>query len=298
MIKEYLERLKSIRGFSENTVKNYARTIYRFDDYCRAVSFNSWGVNDCENIKIHLIDSFINKQRFNGKDVRTCNNYLACIKLYLRFCILKDRDTEDPRKIMFAREHKKKIDSLTDEELNKLFSYFKNVKAKTHTEEIIKTRNLLIMQLLLYTWLRVSELANIKIKDIAEEMQIIGKWGKRRVINLYKEDLDLIDLYLFLRKDIEGEYLFISLSKNSLGRKLSTVSIEKVIRKAGEKSWVDKKVFPHILRHTFATKLLRWKANIFHIQQLLGHASIQTTQAYLTVLNSELRDTQRIIRRH
>ena len=67
-------------------------------------------------------------------------------------------------------------------------------------------------------------------------MQIIGKGGKRRVVNLYKDDIELIDLYLFLRKNIHSEYLFISLSKNSRGNRLSTQSIEKIIRDGGKKA--------------------------------------------------------------
>lgn len=212
--------------------------------------------------------------------------------------MINDREVEDYRKVMFAREPKKKIDALTDEEVKKLFDYFKKRPHKTKTEEIIKTRNLLIMQLLIYTGLRVSELANLKIADIKEEMQIIGKGGKRRVVNLYKDDLKLIDLYLFLRKNVPGEYLLVSLAKNSRGNKLSTVSIEKIIREAGRACGINKKVFPHLLRHTFATNLLRGKASIYHIQQLLGHSSLATTQTYLTAFNADLRDTQKICRKY
>ena len=67
-------------------------------------------------------------------------------------------------------------------------------------------------------------------------MQIIGKGGKRRVVNLYKDDMELIDLYLYLRGNIKGEYLFISLSTNSRGNRLSTQSIEKIIRDGGIKA--------------------------------------------------------------
>lgn len=298
MIREYIERLKTSRGFSENTIKNYNRTIVNFDRYLKSVSLNRRGANQCEKIKLNLIDSYIKKHRLEWKDVRTCNNYLACIKLYLRYCLINDREVEDYRKVMFAREPKKKIDALTDEEVKKLFDYFKKRPHKTKTEEIIKTRNLLIMQLLIYTGLRVSELANLKIADIKEEMQIIGKGGKRRCINLYKDDLKLIDLYLFLRKNVPGEYLLVSLAKNSRGNKLSTVSIEKIIREAGRACGINKKVFPHLLRHTFATNLLRGKASIYHIQQLLGHSSLATTQTYLTAFNADLRDTQKICRKY
>ena len=298
MIRKYIERLRNNRGFSENTVKNYNRTIVRFDKYLKHVSLNTRGANECENIKLYMIDNYIKTQRLAGKDVRTCNNYLACIKLFLRYCLINDKQVEDYRKVMFAREPKKKIDALTDEEVKKLFNYFKKQKPKGKMGELIKTRNLVIIQLLIYTGLRVGELANLKISDIGEELQIIGKGGKRRVVNLYKEDMELIDLYLFMRRNIKGEYLLVSFAKNSRGKRLSTQSIEKIIRDGGEKAGINKKVFPHLLRHTFATNLLKGKANIYHIQQLLGHSSLATTQTYLTAFNEELRDTQKICRRY
>ena len=130
MIREYIERLKNNRGFSENTVKNYNRTILRFDRYLKNISLNRRGANECENIKLYMIDSYIKNQRLQGKDVRTCNNYLACIKLFLRYCLINDKEVEDYRKVMFAREPKKKIDALTDEEVKALFNYFKSVKDK------------------------------------------------------------------------------------------------------------------------------------------------------------------------
>lgn len=82
-----------------------------------------------------------------------------------------------------------------------------------------------------------------------------------------------------------------------MGKKLSRNSVEKIISKGAEDAGITTKVFPHKLRHTFATNLLRSNAPLIHIQKLLGHSSVQTTEMYLTVLNSELADTQRLITR-
>jgi site-specific recombinase XerD len=157
---------------------------------------------------------------------------------------------------------------------------------------------LCIVQMLMYTWLRVSELANLKVKDIWKELQIIGKWWKRRVVFLYPEDLKLIDLYLFLRKRYKSDWLFISLSSNANWNHLSRVSIEKIIREWAKEAGIEWKVFPHKLRHTFATNLLRAKVDISHIQGLLWHENIATTQTYLTVLNKDLERAQRLAKRY
>lgn len=296
IIDNFVNRLGENRWFAKNTVANYRRTIVLFDNYLKTVSlWNRW-VEQCEKIKLMDVNLFIQSQKNKKKDNRTCNNYLACLKNFLRFCLIMWYNVEDYRKILYAREVKKKIDSLTDEECEKLMKYFRKIKCKNEKEELIKTRNLCIVQLLLYTWLRVSELASIKIKDVKRELQIIWKWWKRRVVFLYPEDLKMIDLYLFMRKKIDSEYLFVSHSSNCEWKPLSRVSIEKFIREWWRQVWVD--VFPHKLRHTFATCLLREKVELVHIQNLLWHSNINTTMGYLSVLNTDLEKAQRRVKRY
>lgn len=297
IINDYINRLKYNRNFSQNTIWNYKRSLILLDEYIKKVSLWARTIEDVEKINILDIDGFTRAERLKGKDVRTCNLYLAWIKVFLRYCLILWKDVLDYRSVIYWRENKKKIDSLTEGECKSLIDYFRNKKADTPKREIIKTRDLLIAQLLLYTGLRVSELSNLKVEDVGEVMQIIGKWWKRRPINLFSEDIKLIDLYLFIRKE-KSERLLISHSWNSKGKRLSTVSIENIIRDGAKNAWISGKVFPHKLRHTFATNLLRNKANIFHIQQLLGHNSVHTTQNYITVLNSECRETQENIRRY
>jgi len=297
LINKFVDRLKENRWFSINTVNNYRRTIILFDKYLNSISLWSWGVEQCEKIRLINVNFFIQNQKNHKKDTRTCNNYLACIKNFLRFCLIMWYNVEDYRKIMYAREVKKKIECLDDDECTKLMKYFKWIKAKTKKEEILKTRNLCMVQLLLYTWLRVSELCNIKVKDIKRELQIIWKGGKRRVVFLYPEDLKLIDLYLFLRNK-DYEYLFVSHSSNSEWNKLSRVSVENVLREWAKNAGLEWRIFPHKLRHTFATKLLRAKVDLPHIQSLLWHSNISTTQNYLTILDTELERAQRRVKRY
>ena len=291
IIQNYIERLKNNRGYSDNTVKNYNRTMEKFKHYLTSTRHS---IERTETIDLNIIEKFISKQR-ELLDVKTCNNYLSCIKLFLKFCKVKGYNCEDYTKILFAREPKRKIEALNKEDTNKMFKYLKNLDPETKYGELIRLRNLVMLHLLVYTGLRVSELANIKVKDIGEELQIVGKGKKVRVVNLYEDDLRLINVYLFARRKRDSEYLFMSVSGKTKGKKLSTVSIEQIIREIWKAAGVKTKVYPHKLRHTFATELLRANANIVHIQKLMGHSSILTTQTYLTVLNSELRDTQKLL---
>lgn len=295
-MKEFYKRLIYNRWYSRNTAENYNRSVNFFDDYLRKISFWKRGISKPEKITINDINWFIRTERLKGKDTNTCNNYLSGIKIFLRRNTVIWKKVEDDRKIFLAKSRKKKVEALTEQESVKLFNYFKSVECRGLKKELIKTRNLVICDLLLYTWLRVSELANLKINQIKEEMQIIWKGWKRRVVYLFKEDLALIDLYLFLRKD-KSPYLLVSHSSNCNWKKLSTVSIQEIIREWAIKAWIENKVFPHKLRHTFATNLLRRWAKLPHIQQLLWHSSISTTQHYLSVLNTEIKEAQLLLKR-
>lgn len=286
---EFIEWLRYNRGVSEYTIRNYSIALKLFDEYLKQI-WNKW-VEESEEIKMRHINGFVWEQRFlKWKNERTVNNYLSWIKLFLRFELIQWKDVESYNKVMFVKEHRKKIDALSEEDCVKLFEYFRNVKYKDETEELIKTRNLCIVSMFMYTGLRLSELSELKCKEIWEDMVIEGKGWKNRYISIHDDDLRLLRLYMLMRKD-DSEWLFVSHCKWKKSSKLSKVTIETIIREWAKNAWIEAKVFPHKLRHTFATNLLRCNAPLPHIQKLLWHSNLTTTQIYLTVLNTEIKKT-------
>lgn len=168
------------------------------------------------------------------------------------------------------------------------------LKADKTTDELTKVRNQCMCSLFLHTWLRVSELNALKTADLEEELQILGKWWELRVVYIFNEHIRILNLYLFLRKrkHIDSDYLFISHSNNSKWRRLSRSSIANIISDIAKKAGIEKNVHPHLLRHTFATNILRKWWNVYYIQRLLGHKNITTTQLYLDATNVDLVKTQ------
>ena len=159
-------------------------------------------------------------------------------------------------------------------------------------ENILGLRDSLILELLYSTGVRVSELVNIKMKDInfnEKRILILGKGNKERYV-LYGNTLqELLELYLKNSREVlnkNSEYLI--LNKN--GEKITDRGIRLIINKILKKGELDYHVSPHTLRHTFATHMLENGADLKSVQELLGHSSMSTTQIYTHITNERLRN--------
>ena len=261
IIIEFARWLQQI-NYSDSTIQNYLRTLELFDNYVRDLTFWVRGVEYPHSIELEDIEQFAERERIRGKNIRTVNNHLAWIKKFFRFCNHKGLNVMDYRRILFAREPEYHIEALREEDMKKLLEY---LRLDTSKNEIVRMRDYAIGLVLTYAWLRVSELCNLKVQDIRENMQIIGKWGSRRLVYLYSDYIKVIDLYLFLRRrlKINSEYVFVSHSNNSKWQPLSRCTVEDIISKAWKKVWIT--VRPHKLRHTCATQMLENWGNIVYI---------------------------------
>ena len=292
IVGEFSKWLRDTKGYSKSTVENYCRSLRFLDDFIRTRSFGERGVWYPHTIELDDIEDFSVWCRKWNKNIRTVNNYLAWIKMFLSFCRHKGLKVLDWERIIFSREPEHKIEALTWDSTKLLLNQLKNDPNKS---EILRMRDYAMGLVFVYWWLRVQELCDLKIEDLWENIQIVGKWWTRRLMCLRPEHLKVIELYLFLRKKswIGGEYVFVSHSNNSLWWHLSRASVEEVIRKAWKKVWLN--VRPHKLRHTCATQMLEHGGDVAFISQILGHKNIRTTQCYLDFSNDKLRKTQNLI---
>lgn len=267
------------------------RSVENFDEY---LSRYDRGVEECEEIKISEVEGRLAFEKMS-KDSNTCNNYLAWIKCFFQFCKNQGYNVLNTDGLVCMRGYDKKIESISEDEAVRLLDFFKKKSAKTERQRLIKDRNLCIVWILLYAGLRVTECITLRKEDILKDgIQIIGKWGKRRVVYLNDEIRAWIDRYLGERTD-GSPFLFVNHSNNVSSSKLSRNSVEKTIKRAWKELWIEGKIFPHRLRHTFATMLLSKNAEIFYIQKLLGHKNFSTTEEYLTVLNETAKKTQSLL---
>ena len=153
-------------------------------------------------------------------------------------------------------------------------------------------RDLLIIEMLYDTGCRVSELVNIKLKDIdynESSIRVIGKGSKERIVYFGEYTKESLEKYLIERDNLlngkKSDYLFVS--KNNLT--ITTRRVAQIIDEVIQSLAIKNNVTPHTLRHTFATHLLNHGADLRSVQELLGHSSLSTTQIYTHVSNERLR---------
>ncbi len=171
--------------------------------------------------------------------------------------------------------------SLNEKEVQDLINSVEWSENDSSSSKHTKMRDKLILSVLYSTGLRVSELIEIKIQDIDFSERTIfikGKGNKERIVLFDKDTKEEISAYLNFRVK-KSEYLLV----NNYGHPLSARYIQMMIKKYAEKAEIKKNVTPHVLRHSYATHLLKRGVDIRIIQQLLGHSSILSTQIYTNV---------------
>jgi len=208
-------------------------------------------------------------QREKGNNLKSIHRHLNAIKTFYR-----TNELNTAENIKLPKLTKDFPIYLKIGEIKKLISSADNIRDKT------------IIQLLYASGLRVSELAALNIDSIDENtVKVIrGKGGKDRITYIDPSTMKLIKEYITTRNDKENA-LFI----NKYQKRISVRSIERIIKKYGIKTGINKKITPHTLRHSFATHLLQNKANIVVIKDLLGHSNLTTTQIY-TNLTDDYRE--------
>lgn len=282
--RQFLEYTEIERGRAVKTIQNYDHYLSRF--------FTEMHIKDVRDIteeKVREFRIWLNRQPGTGSDTlkrRTQNYYLIALRAFLKFLRKRGVDGLSPEKIELAKVPERHLDLISPTELDRLIG-----AADGADERGLRDRA--ILELLFSTGLRVSELCSLDTDlDLSRDsFSIRGKGDKVRVVFLSDVAKDAIRAYLKARKDM-NDALFVNVPRSRKIRKeptrLTPRSVELLIKTYAAKAGITKKVTPHVLRHSFATDLLNNGADIRSVQQLLGHASINTTQIYTHVTDAHL----------
>ncbi len=281
-VTNFLDYLLLERGFSLNTVKGYKKDLEKFFNFIKRKN------TKIEKISIKDITDFMQELKNKGYSSATVERISSCLRSFFKYLIFSQEWNTNPTEFLEIPKKKKKLpEFLTREEVLNLFCFIK-------PEKPLKIRDRALMEFAYATGARVSEIVNLRIKDVFMEdgyVRIIGKGNKERLVPLTKFSIDFLKLYLLkarpqIKKPGSGDFVF--LNKN--GGKLSRVGFWKILKKYGKLAGI-KKVYPHIIRHSFATHMLEGGCDLRTLQVLLGHSSLSTTQIYTHLEISHLKNT-------
>ena len=265
-IKEYLDKFRQeliISGYSPRTLKMYLMYVKSLLEAIQK--------KPQEITRDDLVGFLANK-----KEHGTSNATLALIHATMKFFFKKCYKSNVVDEIQIPKKSKHLPTVLTKQEMKELLKATK------------KGRNRLLLQFVYSSGVRVGESVEMLLENVNFKERIAtvksGKGDKDRIIILSKNWCKLARKYVEKRK-IKSQYLF---SKKN-GKPISSDTVQRMVRRAAKKAGIVKRVTPHVLRHSFATHLLEAGENIRKIQELLGHANLNTTQIYTHVSTEELK---------
>lgn len=257
---ELIERLKrelEIRNYSKKSVKSYIGSVENFLNFAK-----NKGLNE-NSVKEHI------QKQIEKKDPSTVSSEISAIKFFFENIIKQKIYLKHPKR------NKKIPEILTKEEVKRMIEATLNIKHK------------LILKILYGCGLRVSELVNLKKEDVNFNEGLIhiklSKGRKDRFVKIPESLKDELESYCKLD---ENKPLFPS----NRGEKLTTATIQKIVKNSAKKASIKKEVYPHLFRHSFATHLLEQGVDLRIIQKLLGHSDIKTTQIYTQISQASIKN--------
>ena len=287
MLHKYLTNyLPNDRGYSENTIKTYRYTFILFLEYLSSIQIKP-DKFELKDFNKKLINDFLDYlEQTKGSCVNTRNNRLSTILSFSRFLTYEYPDyLNNYSEILDIKIKKGKeatIDYLDIEEVKSIISTTSKKDPKSY-------RDFMILFLLYETGARVSELTNIRIRDFHMTkpyyIKILGKGNKERLVPLSETVIKEVKQYL-IKSKLNNKPTDVLLFTNSRHEKLTRAGINHILNKyvcianKTEESLINKKITPHIMRHSKAMHLLQNGVNLVYIRDFLGHESIQTTEIY------------------
>lgn len=271
MIEDYLTELE-IRNYSRNTIKTYKSIVINFHKFLETETKLY--------TEKHVLRSFKRYIQHLKRDKEVTQNYIYLVTVVVKK-FFEFNELYFLNEIQTPKRTKSLPKSLNEKEVVELIESVNCNKKDSDFKQNIQRRDRLILALLYSSGLRVSEIVKIKITDIdlvERTLRIRGKGDKDRIV-LFDEDTKLLIMEHIQNNNSDTEYLFV----NRQNKPLSPRYIQMMIKKYAEEIGINKKVTPHILRHSFATHLLKNGVDIRAIQQLLGHTNLSTTQIYTSV---------------
>lgn len=280
MIKEYIDEfLKYLlidKNYSSNTIESYKNDLLKLSQFTN---------KDIKSIDADDLKKYI-KSLSNSLEEKSLSRNISCIKSFYKFLIINKIVNNNPSDALYLPKTKKSLPKvLSEEDVLKLLDI--------ELKDSFDYRNKAMLEVMYASGIRVSELVNLRLQDVDlsdEVIRVNGKGSKQRIIPLGEYATLALKEYInnyrsTMLKKYNTDYIFL----NNHGNVITRQGFFKIIKEIASKKGINEDVSPHTLRHSFASHLLKYGADLRTIQELLGHSDITTTQIYTHISNEQLK---------
>jgi integrase/recombinase XerC len=288
LLADFARYLASERNLSPHTLRAYQREVEQFVDFCQ----KNLACLQPQQVTPAFLRTYLAHLHQRGLARTSLQRALACLRTYFRFLAREGQVASNPARLLPTPKAPKRLPQVpTAAELSDMLDQLPS------TPQGLRDR--VALELLYGCGLRASELVSLNVEDLdlpRRLLRVMGKGGKERVVPFGRKAEEALRAYLPVRSQLrkrlppqEDEPLLVSLQ----GRRLSDRSLRRIVQKATWQLAIAQRLHPHTLRHAFATHLLEAGMDLRAIQELLGHASLATTQRYTHVDLAHLMEVYR-----
>ena len=277
----FFQFLQSEKQFSPHTLDSYRRDINRFLRFLNDQSVSRW--DDIDEQHIRLFVSQVHRQGLGGKSIQ---RLLSALRRLFRYLLVNHRIRSNPASQVRAPKSSRKLpEVMQPQQIDQLLN--------TDSDQPLVVRDHALLELLYACGLRRSELISLNLRDIdwaSHCLRVTGKGRKERLCPFGRQAETILKKWLKCRDLLvkDGEQ---AVFVNNRGGRLSASAIRTRIRKLCEEKGIDQRVYPHLMRHSFASHLLQSSGDLRAVQELLGHAHLKTTQIYTHLDFQQLAET-------
>lgn len=280
---EYIYYINNIKHYSKQTVSSYNFDLKDFLSFCNDNEITMTNITDKD------INQYISDLKIRNYSVTSINRKIVCLRNFFKFYVNEVNENGNNPMINFSTL---KTPKRLPKDLFK--QQVKDLLIPCEKKQIYAIRNQCIILLLLNTGMRVSELTSLDLLDIDLQetcIRVFGKGSKERIVFFMPSVVPYLENYINDVRPvlINGKENENALFIGSKGSRITPRAIENILNDRASRASVPFKVTPHMLRHTFATSLLNEDVDIKMVQELLGHASLSTTQIYTHVSKARLK---------
>lgn len=272
-LKAFFTYLQSEKRYSEHTLKNYQRDISGFVQYCKDSDLSNWFAIDSQHVRSYAAQ--VHRKGLSGKSIQ---RLLSSLRSLFKFLLKHKKIKSNPAVGVTAPRALRKLpEVLSPDDLNHIMTL--------DDSDPLAVRDMAMMELLYGCGLRLSELTELNKNQIdwqSRTLNVTGKGRKQRIVPFGDKALVALKKWLDIRVQLANENeqaVFVS----QRGNRISKTSVAQRLKKWARLKGLNQNIYPHLMRHSFASHILESSQDLRAVQELLGHTNLSTTQIYTHV---------------